>query len=314
MFRAAGAEEVQRTYGVDVSIPDVRILTDNTTPFRDSLDVSATTTRGTLYHTTNRENWFVGSVISINRTATVSFIAIDSDGIASPVVSRVFEREIPWEDKQTATLTEHFIARRLTVNQYVTMGLELGFNAVITLYLVDGTWVLNPEVPRAIRSAPLPVSGRSAVLDAGGDRIGIRADEPSGEHAEAFEVTISASSSAGGAVTVYYTDDGTDPSDRNNPKRRAFDIRKTFTIGGNGHHSVLCYAQDTARNEVFESFAWAIDDQRTASTRMAASSSIRRELCWLRPADRGRLNCRRGSGGSGSRRRPDRPSRSFCRD
>ena len=260
VFRAAGAEEVQRTYGVNITIPEVRILTDNTTPFRDSLDVSASTTRGTLYHSTNRENWFAGSVISINRTASVSFIAIDSDGIASPIVSRAFEKEIPWEDKQTATLTEHFIARRLTVNQYVTIGLELGFNAVITLYLIDGTWVLNPELPRAVRSAPLPVSGRAAALDAGGDGIGIGADKPSGEHAKAFDVTISASGPTGEAVTVYYTEDGTDPSNRNNDKRRSFDTRKTFTIKGNGHHSVFCYAQDSSRNAVFESFAWSIDD------------------------------------------------------
>ena len=76
VFRAAGAEAVQRTYGVNITLPEVRILTDNTTPFRDSLDVSASTTLGTLYHSTNRENWVVGSVISINRAATVSFIAI----------------------------------------------------------------------------------------------------------------------------------------------------------------------------------------------------------------------------------------------
>ena len=151
-----GAEAVQRTYGVNITLPEVRILTDNTTPFRDSLDVSASTTLGTLYHSTNRENWVVGSVISINRAATVSFIAIDSDGIASPIVSRAFEGRKLWGEKQTATLTQHFIAGRLTVNQYVTLGLELGFNAVITLYLIDDMWVMNPEMRRAIRSAPMP--------------------------------------------------------------------------------------------------------------------------------------------------------------
>jgi len=260
VFRASGAEEVQRTYGVSITLPEVRILTDNTTRFRDSLDVSASTTRGALYYSTNRENWFVGSVISINRTATVSFIAIDSDGIASPIVSRAFEKEIPWQDKQTATLTEHFIARRLTVNQYVALGLELGFNAVVTLYLIDGTWVLNPEVPRAIRSASLPIDSRSAAVS--GERIDIRADKPSGEYTGAFDVTISASGPADEAVTVHYTEDGSDPSDRNNVKRCSFHTRKTFMIRGNGHHSVLCYAQDSAGNAVFESFAWLIDDQR----------------------------------------------------
>jgi pimeloyl-ACP methyl ester carboxylesterase len=262
VFRAAGAEAVQRTYGVNITLPEVRILTDNTTPFRDSLDVSASTTRGTLYHSTNRENWIVGSVISINRAATVSFIAIDSDGIASPIVSRAFEKETLWREKQTATLTQHFIAGRLTVNQYVTLGLELGFNAVITLYLIDDVWAMNPEMPRALRSAPLSARAPSAALDAGSERLEIRADQPSGEYADALEVTISASGSAGEAVTVYYTEDGSDPSDRNNAKRRSFDTRQTFTIKGKGHHSVLCHAQDSAGNAMFESFAWSIDDQR----------------------------------------------------
>ena len=263
VLRAAGAEEVQRTYGVNITIPEVRILTDNATPFRDSLDVSASTTRGTLYHSSNRENWFAGSVISINRAATVSFLAIDSDGVASPIVSRAFEKEISWQDKQTATLTEHFIAGRLIVNQYVALGLELGFNAVVTLYLVDGTWVLNPEMPRVVRSALPPAEAPSVVSDAaGGERIDIRADKPNGEHAGAFDVTISASDPAGEAVTVYYTEDGSDPSDRNNAKRCSFDTRKTFTIKGNGHHSVLCHAQGRVRDAVFGAFAWSIDDQR----------------------------------------------------
>jgi hypothetical protein len=260
VFRATGAEEVQRTYGVNITLPEVKILTNNTPRFRDNLEVSASTTRGTLYHSTNRENWLTGSVIIINRATTVSFIAIDSDGIASPVVSRAFEKEPSWEDRQTATLTELFIARRLTVDQYVTIGRELGFNAVITLYLIDGKWTLNPEVSRTSRPAPLPVSDLSAALSS--DGIGIRADKPSGEYAEAFDVTISASGPTGEAVTVYCTEDGTDPSDRNNNKRRSFETHATFTIRGNGHHSILCYAQGSARNGVFASFAWSIDDQQ----------------------------------------------------
>jgi pimeloyl-ACP methyl ester carboxylesterase len=47
-FRAAGAGEVRRTYGVNVSLPHVTILTDNAERFRNTLDVGAATTRGTL--------------------------------------------------------------------------------------------------------------------------------------------------------------------------------------------------------------------------------------------------------------------------
>jgi hypothetical protein len=260
-FRAAGADEVRRTYGVNILLPEVTILTANTTPFRDTLDVSASTTRGTIYNSTNRENWIAGAVTNINRTTTVSFIAIDSDGIASLVRSRAFEKELP-SDRQTATLTEHFIARRLTVEQYVSIGQQLGFNAVVTLYLIDGAWTLNPETVRTVLPG-LPSADSRAAARRGTDKtISLHADKPNGKHTGSFEVNISASGPAGEAVTVYYTDDGTDPSDRNNGSRQSFDTSKTITISGNGHHSILCYTQTGARSGVFESFAWSIDDQQ----------------------------------------------------
>jgi pimeloyl-ACP methyl ester carboxylesterase len=258
-FRAAGADEVRRTYGVNILMPEVTILTANTAPFRGTLDVSASTTRGTIYNSTNRENWVAGAVITINRATTVSFIAIDSDGIASPVESRAFEKELA-EDRQTATLTEHFIARRLTVEQYVTIGQQLGFNAVITLYRIDGAWTLNPETVRTALSGLLPVVSLATAPSRTDGTISIRADKPNGKYTDSFEVSISASGPAGEAVTVYYTDDGTDPSDRNNASRHSFDTGKTITISGNGHHSILCYTQNGAHSGVFEAFAWSIDD------------------------------------------------------
>jgi hypothetical protein len=261
-FRAAGANEVRRTYGVNIVIPEVKILTDNTAPFSDDLDVSASTTRGTLYNSTNGENWVAGAVATINRTTTVSFIAIDSDGIASPVESKAFEKKPAWEDRQTATLTEHFLAQRLTVEQYVTIGQQLGFNAVITLYLIDGAWTLNPKTVRTALRGLLPVVSPAAAAGGTDGAIGIRADKPNGKYSDAFEVSISASGPAGESVTVYYTDDGSDPSDRNNGSRQSFDTSKTITISGKGHHSILCYAQDGARSGAFQSFAWSIDGQQ----------------------------------------------------
>ena len=124
---------------------------------------------------------------------------------------------------------------------------------MITLYLIDDMWVMNPEMRRAIRSAPMPARAPLAAVDADGERIAIRADKPSGEYVDAFDVIVSASGPAGEALTVYYTEDGSDPSDRNNTNRRSFETRKTFTIRGNGRHSVLCHAQDSAGNAVFKS-------------------------------------------------------------
>ncbi|MFL4990413.1 MAG: alpha/beta fold hydrolase [Microvirga sp.] len=258
VFSAAGAEAVRRIYGVNITLPVVAILTDNSEPFRGSLDVSASTTRGTLYHSTDRQHWLTGSIITIDRTATVSFVAIDSDGIASAEASRAFEKQPAFTDQQTATVTQHFLAGRLTVNQYVTMGLELGFNAVVTLYLIDGKWTLNAAEPRPLRSQPLPADGRLVAAAAAAPGVSVRADVPSGERDGAFDVTIAASGPGSGPATVYYTVDGSDPSDRNNDQRRLFEGSKTVTFKDVGSHAVLCFAQDEARNEFLEAFAWTI--------------------------------------------------------
>ncbi|MFP3558231.1 alpha/beta fold hydrolase [Paraburkholderia sp. SIMBA_049] len=255
MFGADGADDVRRAYGVGIVLPEVNVLTDNATPFNGSLDVAASTTRGALYYSTDREGWIAGSVATITRTATVSFIAIDSDGIASVVVSRAYEKYVTWTDSRTATLTEHFIARRLTVDQYVSLGQQLGFNAVITLYLVNGNWVRNPEVPSAT-AVGQPLAARAARVTI------LSADRASGEYAGGFDVTIAAPSEAPSEVKVYYTKDGSDPSDSNNSKRTSFHAKKTFSIKDSGHHSILCYAQDGSGHGVFESFAWSIGGQQ----------------------------------------------------
>ena len=59
-------------------------------------------------------------------------------------------------------------------------------------------------------------------------------------------------------ATVFYTVDGSDPSDRNNDQRRSFEGSKTFTFEDVGSHAVLCFAQDGAGNEFSEAFAWTI--------------------------------------------------------
>ncbi|EWY35741.1 hypothetical protein N825_36035 [Skermanella stibiiresistens SB22] len=268
IFRAARAKRVQRAYGVDITLPEVEIRPAEPR-FRDSLQVSAKTTRGVAYHSRDLETWVAEAALTIDRTTTVSFIAIDSDGVASPVVSRAYEKIVPWTDRQTATLTEHFLAGRLSTNQYVALGLELGFNAVVTLYRFGDRWTTDPEAPRTIRSVPLPAGVPAAVLAAGGTTI--RADKPSGDHAEAFDVTISASGPGGGTVTVHYTEDGSDPSDRNNPQRHSFETAKAFMIRGNGHHAILCYAEDRRGNGIFETFAWSVDDQNYPETGIAPS-------------------------------------------
>src|SRR5215207_5935337 len=63
VFSAQGTADVKRTYWVDVAPIDVAIITDNSGPFEGTLDVLATTTRGTLYHSLKGDKWSEGPVI-----------------------------------------------------------------------------------------------------------------------------------------------------------------------------------------------------------------------------------------------------------
>lgn len=260
-FSAAGAAPVVRTYGVNVVLPEVTILTDNDQPFRGSLDVMASTTKGILYNSLDAEHWNAGAIVPITETSTVSFIAIDATGLASAPVSRAYEKAIPYEDKVTATLTSHFAQGRLTLDQYLALGRELGFTAVITLYLVNGKWVYDPDMPE--RGVAAPTGLLAIALGARGvkpreEQLTFSADKPSGEYAEGFEVRISAADPHGNPVPVYYTEDGSDPADAKNPNRHRFVGSQSFKISGKGSHALFCYAQDSDGKEVFKPFAWHI--------------------------------------------------------
>jgi len=106
------AEDEKRTYWVGATeMIEVTIDTDNSTPFQESLEVTATATRGKLYHSlygrgqgeivptgnvlnavVYGEGWREGNVVQIDRDADVYFVAIDPDGIASEIASRSFVR------------------------------------------------------------------------------------------------------------------------------------------------------------------------------------------------------------------------------
>ncbi|MDQ4142996.1 MAG: lipase family protein [Actinomycetota bacterium] len=106
------AEDEKRTYWVGATeMIEVTIETDNSTPFEGSLDVRATATRGQLYHSLYGRGqseaiptgnvlravvcgggWREGDVARIDEDAVVYFIAIDSDGTASEIVSKSFKK------------------------------------------------------------------------------------------------------------------------------------------------------------------------------------------------------------------------------
>ncbi len=101
-------------------------------------------------------------------------------------------------------------------------------------------------------------------------RIGC--DTPSGVYAGAVDPVISAPGKAGVKPLVYYTDDGSDPSDPKNPNRLSFDDKKRFSIRGNGAHAILCYAKGEAGKEAFHAFGWEIDDDDYPETRLFPSA------------------------------------------
>jgi len=141
VFSAEGTADVRRTYWVDVEPIEVAIITDNSAPFEGTLDVRATTTRGTLYYSLKGDMWSEGSIVTITSDAAPQFIAIDSDGIASEVVTKSFKKAVA-PPSVTATVVQHYVAQRISLNEYLAYGQKFGFNTQITLYLVNGRWVL----------------------------------------------------------------------------------------------------------------------------------------------------------------------------
>jgi hypothetical protein len=144
IFSAEGTANVRRTYWVGIDPIEVSIITPDTPPFRDGLDVMATTTRGTLYHSLMGDRWSEGPIARITSDATVHFISIDDAGIASAITSKVYKKAAPRPSDMTATPVEHYIARRISLNEYLAYGREFGFFTPLRLCSVNNRWVLCP--------------------------------------------------------------------------------------------------------------------------------------------------------------------------
>jgi hypothetical protein len=136
-FSAEGTADVKSTYWVGVEPIEVTIITDNSVPFEGSLDVMASATRGTIYHSLKGDMWSEGAIVTITSDAAPRFVAIDLDGIASEVVTESFKKA---PSAETATAVQHYVARRISVNEYLAYGQQFGFNIPFTLYQVNGVW------------------------------------------------------------------------------------------------------------------------------------------------------------------------------
>ncbi|WP_420124203.1 hypothetical protein [Nakamurella sp.] len=173
---APGAAPRRAAYRVGGSPVEVTVVPDGTEPFPDTLLVTATTSSpvAVLYHSLDGQRWTAGASVTIDADAVVSFVAIDPDGVASPVVARSFRRAIPWTDRATGTVVDHFVAGRIDVAGFLTLADRFGFFAPFTLYLVADGWVLDPRRPTPV--APAGVTAVGAPPATGSVTVDVPAD------------------------------------------------------------------------------------------------------------------------------------------
>jgi pimeloyl-ACP methyl ester carboxylesterase len=204
VFSAEGTEDVKRTYWVGIPLTLVTITTDNSVPFDRSLVVMATTnsTNAKLFYSIDSAQhsvdsnrmWIEGASATISDNAEVHFVALNPNGTTSEEVSKSFRKQVKFQDAVTANANEHFIAGRVTLNEYLTYFGQFHLKP-FTLYLVNGRWVLDPN--QSIESTLPPVPEVS---------------HPSGTHTEPVTITLAARDEVDPSSKIYYTTDGSKPT------------------------------------------------------------------------------------------------------
>lgn len=197
-FEAHGALDVNRTYGIDVMLPQVEIITDNAVDFGNSLTVMAQSDRGILYLNVGcsaTQGWERRASVTITQSTKVQAIAITAEGIASAIVAKVFKKAVTWTEQAIGTVTEHYVAGRLDINAYLHYGSTYGYIQSFTLYLIDGGWTDDPEM--ASHDSVVPV---------------LSCSHESGLYTEPLAVKLTAIDTADPAPRIYYSTDDATPT------------------------------------------------------------------------------------------------------
>jgi pimeloyl-ACP methyl ester carboxylesterase len=199
-FKADGASSVSRLYGVDVTLPQVEIITDNDVPFSKELLVTAKTDIGTLYLNVGAnptDGWERRASVKITQDTIVQAIALTSEGLASVIAAKPFYKApVP---QAIGTATEHFVAGRLDINGYLRYGMKYGYIQRFTLYLINDQWTDDTEM----------VSRDNVVPE-------ICCSHDSDNYTEAIAVKISAVDAEDPAPRIYYTTDDSTPTSNSN--------------------------------------------------------------------------------------------------
>lgn len=91
-------------------------------------------------------NSFTASELTANTTYYFVVRAQDINGIESGNSNQINQNTGGLLiEKVTAPLYSHYYAQRLTVNQYITLGLRLGFTTPVTLYKCKSGWTDKPN-------------------------------------------------------------------------------------------------------------------------------------------------------------------------
>lgn len=91
---------------------------------------------------TSTSTSYTDSGLNASTTYTYDVVAVNSVGssAASSTVQGTTQSAIPYSQAVTATITTHYVAGRINVTQYISLGTEYGYNANLTLYLCGSTW------------------------------------------------------------------------------------------------------------------------------------------------------------------------------
>ena len=257
------ADDLTRTYWVDVAALVTTIETDNTEPFPHSLIVVASTNEptATIYHSLDGTLWNAGATVTIDEDATVWFVAITPAGLASDTVSRSFRRTVV--EAVTASANDHFLAGRINTTEYLRYSAQFGFFTPFALYHVDGDWLPAPD--RALLAALPPAlagpaaSGELAAEPAhhdgrngGRPAITVRKGDPQpGRHQGSLTVILQTAPDSD--APVHYSRDGSIPT-HSSP---SFSGQASFDIPEQGNHLITCATTGADGTWTYHSFCYS---------------------------------------------------------
>ncbi len=229
VFTADGAQDITRTYWIDVVPPQVEIPTDNRVAFEHSLEVQAQSDIGSLFMNDSGldgDGWLRIAKITITEDTVIKAIAISSAGVASDIVTKGFKKVV--HEQAVGTVTEHFVAGRLDIEGYLLYGSKYGYLQPFTLYKINGQWTDDPN--------------HASVDDVPPEVI---CSHESGTYEEPITVKLSATDAADPAPRIYYTLDGSTPttSDTYFVNQGSIDIRTA------GMKSLKYFAMDRSGNK-----------------------------------------------------------------